>query len=78
MLIPFLAMLFDYSENICIILMITKSIELSQPVVFLSSTFTILKGLLTSIAWLAILIYAARWFKMKLIERKSNVNSQKA
>lgn len=77
LLIPFLAMLFDYSENICIILMITKSIELSQLVVFLSSTFTILKGLLTSIAWLAILLYTARWFKMKIIEKKSSANSYK-
>ena len=61
LIVPFLAMFFDYAENICIILMISKSIELSEPLVLVSSTFTILKGTLTSIAWIAILAYAFKW-----------------
>jgi formate hydrogenlyase subunit 3/multisubunit Na+/H+ antiporter MnhD subunit len=63
---PFLAMIFDYSENICITLMITKTINISKIIVYLSSTFTILKGVLTSIAWVAILIYSVKW----MINRK--------
>lgn len=69
LVIPFLAMIFDYAENICIILMITKSIEISETIVLLSSTFTVLKGLLTSIAWITILVYAIKWFGIKIIER---------
>jgi hypothetical protein len=70
--IPFLAMLFDYSENICIILMITKSIEISETIVVLSSTFTILKGVLTSVSWIIILVYGITWFRMKILERNEN------
>ncbi|MFT4738962.1 MAG: hypothetical protein ACJAZM_003204 [Cyclobacteriaceae bacterium] len=69
LIIPFLAMIFDYSENICIILMITKSIEISETIVILSSTFTVLKGVLTSISWIAILVYAMKWFRLKIIGR---------
>jgi hypothetical protein len=69
LIIPFLTMMFDYSENICIILMITKSIEISETIVVLSSTFTILKGVLTSISWIAILVYAIKWFRLKILER---------
>ncbi|WP_282038361.1 hypothetical protein [Saccharicrinis aurantiacus] len=56
LLIPFLAMASDYIENILIILMILKAVELSEAFVFVSSSFTLLKGLLTSVAWIAILI----------------------
>lgn len=68
--IPFLAMIFDYSENICIILLISKSIKISETIVLLSSTFTVLKGVLTSIAWVAILVYSINWLKMKIIKNK--------
>lgn len=64
--IPFLAMIFDYSENICVMLMITKSVAISPQFVLISSTFTVLKSILTSIAWLAILIYAIRWLILKI------------
>ena len=69
--IPFVAMLFDYAENICIVLMISKSIEISETIVLLSSSFTVLKGVLTSTAWLVILVYAIKWFRMKIIERNN-------
>ncbi len=65
LIIPFLAMICDYFENICIILMITKSVETSEYFVLLSSIFTLLKGVLTSFAWISILFYSIRWFRMK-------------
>lgn len=71
LIIPFLAMIFDYSENICIILMITKSIEISETIVALSSTFTIIKGVLTSVSWIAIFVYGTTWFRMKILETKN-------
>lgn len=69
LIIPFLAMLFDYSENVCVILMITKSIEPAELIVFISSTSTVIKGLLTSVAWIAILVYSAKWFRISYLER---------
>ena len=69
--IPFLAMVFDYSENICVILMISKSIEMSESFVLLSSSFTVLKGTLTSIAWIAILFYSIRWLIMRIKEKNN-------
>ncbi len=71
LLLPFLAMVFDYSENICIILMITKSVEISKSFVLLSSTLTILKSLLTTFSWIAILIYAMMWIRIKILNRKA-------
>ena len=65
-------MMFDYSENIYIILLITKSIEISETIVVLSSTFTILKGVLTSVAWIAIFVFGITWFRMKILERNNN------
>ena len=72
LIIPFLTMMFDYSENICIILMITKSIEISETIVVLSSTFTILKGVLTSVVWIAIFVYGITWFRMKILKKNNN------
>ena len=63
--IPFLAMLFDYCENVCVILMISKSVELSESIVFLSSSFTVLKGVLTSVAWIVILVYFIKWLVLR-------------
>ncbi|WP_298506799.1 hypothetical protein [uncultured Maribacter sp.] len=71
LLLPFLAMAFDYSENICIILMITKYVEISKSFVLLSSTLTILKSLLTTFSWIAILIYAMMWIRIKILNRKA-------
>ena len=72
LLIPFIAMLFDYSENICVILMITKSIDLSEAIVRISSAFTILKSVFTSISWLAILVYAFVWLRVKVLGLNRN------
>jgi hypothetical protein len=65
LVIPFLAMIFDYAENICIILMISKTIAPNETIVLLSSAFTVLKGILTSIAWITILVYIIKWIGIK-------------
>ena len=66
LILPFVAMIFDYSENIGVILMISKSIEVSETIVYLSSTATILKGVSTSIAWIAILVLSMKWIITKI------------
>lgn len=71
LIVPFLAMGFDYLENICIILMISKSMEMSESFVLLSSSFTVLKGTLTSIAWFTILMYSIKWLILRINERKN-------
>lgn len=71
LIVPFLAMGFDYLENICIILMISKSIEISESFVLISSSFTVFKGTLTSMAWLTILIYSIKWLILKINEKKN-------
>ena len=71
LIVPFLAMGFDYLENTCIILMISKSIEISESFVLLSSSFTVLKGTLTSIAWLTILMYSIKWLILRIKEKKN-------
>ncbi len=72
LIIPFLAMTFDYLENICVILMISKSINTSQSIVLISSSFTILKSILTSTAWLIILIYSTKWLILRIKKRIIN------
>jgi hypothetical protein len=76
LLLPFIAMLLDYVENTCIILMITKSVEISELTVHLSSTFTILKGVFTSFAWISVLVYSVQWLRMRFRGRRSNVAVQ--
>lgn len=71
LIVPFLAMGFDYLENTCIILMISKSIEITESFVLLSSSFTVLKGTLTSIAWLTILMYSIKWLILRIKEKKN-------
>ena len=71
LLVPFLGMGFDYLENICIIVMISKSIAPSESFVGLSSSFTVLKGILTSMAWFTIVIYAFKWLLLKINEKKN-------
>ena len=65
-------MIADYLENLCIILMITKPIEDAETIVYLSSLLTVLKGVLTSIAWIAILILSIKWATMKIQVRNNN------
>lgn len=69
LLLPFLAMLFDYIENICIGLMITKTLEIERPIVLFSSAATTLKSVFTSLSWIAILVLVVKWLILKF--RKS-------
>lgn len=72
LILPFIAMMCDYAENIGVILMITKSIEVSETIVYLSSTATVSKGVSTSIAWIAILILSVKWIIMKIRKRNND------
>jgi hypothetical protein len=76
-MVPFLAMIFDYLENMCIVFMITNSDEVSESVIYLSNFFTISKGVLTSIAWMGILLYSLRWGRMKIMDKKNNYSPTK-
>ena len=67
--IPFLAMAFDYLENLCVILMISKTLEISESLVLISSSFTVLKGVLTSISWLVILTYILKWLVLRFKDK---------
>lgn len=69
LVLPFMAMIFDYAENICVILMISKALEITKTLVLLSSSFTVLKGVLTSIGWIAILFHALKWLRIEILER---------
>ncbi len=72
LVVPFLAMGFDYLENICVILMISKMITLSKSTVLLSSLFTILKGVFTFIAWIALFAYFMNWGLVGMKEKMIN------
>jgi len=65
LLLPFLAMVFDYLENACILLMITETLEPSAWGVSLSSFFTLSKSILTSVAWISILVCGIQWIRTK-------------
>lgn len=54
--LPFLAALFDYTENLMITLMITDPGNASPQLIRTSSVFTVLKSMSTSLAWGIILI----------------------
>ena len=71
LLVPFIAVIFDYLENTCIILMITESVEITESFVQTSSTFSILKGVFTSIAWISILLYSIKYARMRVLEREN-------
>ncbi|MCJ8292346.1 MAG: hypothetical protein HRT58_20545 [Crocinitomicaceae bacterium] len=73
-LVPFIAMIFDYLENTCIILMITESVEITESFVQTSSTFSILKGVFTSFAWISILLYSIKYARMRVLERKNKTS----
>lgn len=64
-LIPFIAMFFDYFENTLIILMITESVELASGIVSIASMCTLLKGIMTTVSWIVILVLFVIWGKNK-------------
>jgi hypothetical protein len=60
-LLPFIAMVFDYFENILISLMISHGSTVSAGVIRTASIFTLMKGLLTMLSWLVILVLLSVW-----------------
>lgn len=69
--LPFIAMLIDYAENISIWKMITSKNELSTILVQAACSFTQLKGAVTTISWMAILILFVIWLKERPIRNKA-------
>ena len=64
-ILPFVAMIADYLENIMISYMITnRSSELSE-VIRAANVFTLTKGIFTTLSWLAILILLFVWLVQK-------------
>ena len=55
-ILPIAAGLFDYAENIGIILMLTHYPEVSEALVLVPSFFTILKSMLTTLYFVALLV----------------------
>lgn len=75
-LLPFMAMLFDYLENMMITLLITNSVALSEGIVQVASTFTILKGAFTTFSWLLIVVLFTSWVREpKKYRRKTKTHS---
>ena len=48
-----------------------KSVEITESFVLISSSFTILKGTLTSLAWLSVLVYSIKWVILKINEKNN-------
>lgn len=72
-ILPFIAMFFDYFENIMISLMIINPTSVSSGVVKTASIFTQLKGAITTLSWLVVLILLVIWLINKRKNRKPNV-----
>jgi len=77
-ILPFIAMIFDYFENILIWQMITNLEGLSPLVFKLASIFTQLKGAFTSLSWIVILILLILWVIKKLGINKERVNTEQS
>lgn len=64
-LLPFIAMVFDYVENILVAVMITQTSEVSPLTVHIASTATQMKGLFTTISWIIVIMLFVIWLKNK-------------
>jgi hypothetical protein len=64
-ILPFIAMSFDYLENILVALMISGTAEASNLLVQIASISTQLKGLLTTASWIVVIILLILWLKNK-------------
>jgi len=69
-LLPFIAMVCDYIENIMISRMITNVNELSSGLVRTASLFTQMKGAFTMFSWLIIVILSGIWIHQKWQARR--------
>jgi hypothetical protein len=80
-MLPFIAMLIDYLENIMILVMITNPAEVSSGVIKATSIFTQMKGVFTTISWVVILILFVIWLNKKwsdknVLPTKSKLHSR--
>ena len=69
-MLPFIAMLFDYLENIMIALMITNPTSVLSVVMQVANIFTLMKGVFTSLSWLVILCLLFVWLFNLLKSKK--------
>lgn len=70
-LLPFLAMILDYGENILIALMITNPTNTSASLINTASLLTQLKSGVTTLSWLVVIIFFVIW----LLNRKKRTVS---
>jgi len=71
-IVPALGGLFDYLENVCIVMMIKSFPDLSQELVIVASTFSILKSVFTT-AFFLLLFIGFIAFLVNLIKRNLRV-----
>lgn len=72
-ILPFLAMFFDYSENLMISSMLLNSTAVSPVVIKTASIFTLMKGGFTTLSWSVILILLVIWvFEKRKKEKQSD------
>lgn len=64
-LLPFAAMIFDYVENILIVIMISSNEMINPKLVQVSSMFTQLKSMVTIICWVIIIVLFVLWLVKK-------------
>lgn len=69
-MLPFIAMSFDYFENIMITLMLLNPTSVSSGVIKTASIFTLMKGAGTTLSWLVILILFVIWLLNKIKNKK--------
>lgn len=71
-MLPFVAMCFDYLENISICFMISGGGDPSEGLIQAASFFTSLKSGFTIISWIIILILFVVYLKNRRLSRKTN------
>lgn len=74
-LLPFLAMICDYLENIMISVMICNASDISTGIIKAASTLTLMKGFFTTLSWLIILALLGVWIYQKWQSRKKRDQS---
>ena len=71
-LLPFLGMIFDYIENVLILYMLHHKDDVSELLVTVASSATLLKGICTLLCWLLVLVLFLSWVLSKRKTQKSN------
>ena len=68
-LLPFFAMMADYLENVMILLLIKNPTDPSLIVIQVASILTQMKGAITTLSWILILVLLVIWLTKKRQER---------